>query len=103
MDPQDSQATDRLTRVVVALDVLLGTVLFVLAAYFLVAGFQMQADPNAPHGGAFAFLGTGVAGPIALLFGLAAVAVGRRWRLRWAVQALTSTPASASRSSLGAR
>ena len=72
----------------VVLDVLLAVGFCGLAALLVVVGVQAQADPNAPHGGAFSFLGALLVGPAGLLFALAGAAVARRWRIRWGLQAL---------------
>lgn len=65
------------------LDVVLGLALCAVAAFLVVVGLGAQADPFAPHGGAFELLGALLLGPPGVLFLVAAVGVARRWRGRW--------------------
>lgn len=88
-DSPDTKRLTRAERTAVAVDALAAVGLIVLVVFFLVVGVQAQANPDAPHGGAFMFLGAIITGPLVLLFGLTAAAVARRWRVRWALQALS--------------
>ena len=75
---------------------LLAVALFGLAAWLCVAAVQMDADPEAPHGGGYQWLGAVVLGGLGALFGTAALAFWRRWRVRWAALGLAVlVPASA--------
>lgn len=70
-------------RVVVVVDALLCAGLLLLTAFLVATAFPLAADPDSPHGGAFQILGALIVGPPGLLFGVAAVAVARRWPRRW--------------------
>ena len=54
-----------------------------LAAWFGVAAAQLDADPAAPHGGAFQLLGALLSLGPGTYFALSALAFWRRWRIRW--------------------
>lgn len=75
-------------RAVVVLDAVLGVALCAVAGMLIAAGLGAQADPGAPHGGAFELLGALLAGPPGVLFLVVAVGVARRWRWRWWLHAL---------------
>ena len=56
-----------------------------LAVWLGVAAAQLEADPVAPHGGAFQLLGALLClGPGSYL-AVSALAFWRRWRVRWAL------------------
>ena len=92
LPPSLSRPLRRWERAVVVLDVVLGVALCALVALMIAIGVADQADPNAPHGGAFLFLGALVIGPSGPLFLLAGLAVWRQWRARWWLHALPFAP-----------
>ena len=81
--PSNPVALTRTERTVIALDVLLGVALCGLAVLMLRDGLRYAANPSNELGGTMGLFGAAIVGPPGLLFGLAAVAVARRWRGRW--------------------
>ena len=64
----------------------LGAAVFLgLTVWLGIAALQLEADPRAPHGGAFQLLGVLLCVGPGSYFAVSALAFWRRWRIRWVV------------------
>lgn len=93
MDPlperPDATPLTSTERVVVALDGLLATLLGIYAMVVAVSALRyVLSGETDSYGPGFAVMVLLVVGLSAFLFGLAAFAIARRWRVRWWIQAV---------------